>query len=339
MIEIDGSWGEGGGQIVRSAVSLAAATSTPCRIVRIRSRREKPGLMRQHLMCIRALADLSQAELEGGELGSREITFRPRKVVARKLCYDIETAAAITLVLQGVIPAAIGAPSPVEIVLRGGATDTSRSPGFDYFRFVFLRMLRDAGIDARPVVTKRGYYPPGGAEAALTVTPGRPRAVDLVRRGTLNRIVVMSSASELLRGRRVAERQADAAQAALAAQLVPIHKQIEYAPSITPGSACCVVAEFENTVLGANQIGAPGRRAESVGADAAADLTADLATGACLDRHMADQILPYLALAEGDSSIAVAQVTRHALTNMWVVERFIDGRFQVDGNVIRWSRR
>jgi RNA 3'-phosphate cyclase len=339
MIEIDGSRGEGGGQIVRSAVSLAAATGTPCRIVRIRSHRERPGLMRQHLMCVRALADLSQAALEGGELGSREITFRPRKVVARNLSYEIETAAAITLLLQGVIPAAIAAPSPVEIVLRGGATDTSKSPGFDYFRFVFLRLLSEAGIEAHPVVTKRGYYPPGGAQAALTVIPGRPRALDRVRRGALNRIVVISSASELLRARRVAERQADAAEAVLAAQSVPVQKKIEYAPSITPGSACCTVAEFEHTVLGANQIGAPGRRAEYVGADAATDLAADLATGACLDRHMADQILPYLALADGDSSITVAQVTRHALTNMWVIERFFDGRFQVDGNLIRWSRR
>jgi len=336
VIEIDGSHGEGGGQIVRTSISLAAATGKPCRIFNIRARREKPGLMRQHLHCVRALAELSRATVDGDFLGSNAITFQPRGVTGNGLSCNLETAASITLLLQGLIPTALSAPSPVTITIAGGATDTSKAPTLDHFRQVFLRHLDAAGIGTRMMIARRGYYPPGGAQAALTVEPGEPRSFNLVERGDLRRIAIYSSASEFLRARWVAERQADAAEALLSGANVEVEKALEYSPSLSPGSACCVVAEFANTWLGADRIGARGVRAEDVGAQAARDLIRALDSGACVDLHMTDQILPFMALAGGLSSLAVSQITEHARTNMWAIEHFIDGRFEARQNLIRW---
>jgi RNA 3'-terminal phosphate cyclase (ATP) len=337
VIEIDGSHGEGGGQIVRTSISLAAATGKACRIFNIRARREHPGLMRQHLACVRMLAELSRAAVEGDALGSGEICFSPRTVEADQLSCRSETAAAITLMLQGVIPAALSARRPVTIKLTGGATDTPKAPTLDYLRYVFLRHLNAAGITAFSTLSKRGYYPPGGAAVELTVAPGRPCAFDLARRGKLHRVRIYSSASEFLRKRRVAERQADMAMTVISSLGVEIVKTVEYCASVSPGCACCMVAEFENTLLGADRIGAPSMRAEDVGATAAHELMREIDSGAGVDIHMTDQILPYLALAPSASRVSVARLTLHALTNMWVIEHFLDGRFDVDDKLIRWN--
>ena len=339
MIDIDGSYGEGGGQIVRTATSLAAVTGKPCHIFNIRAGREKPGLMRQHLFGVRALRDLSEGRLEGDEIGSKEISFFPRRVRGKDLTVEIQTAASITMVMQSVLPATLFASSPVKITFRGGATDTSNAPTFDYFRYVFVAMLQKVGIAVHPALTQRGYYPPGGAQAEVIATPARPRALSATERGAFERIVIASSASEALRRRRVAERQADTAEAALTHHGVPIEKTIEYGPSISAGSACCIVAEFGKTLIGADRIGARGKWAEDVGREAASRLSNEIGTSACLDRHMADQILPYLALAEDDSCVSASEITRHVQTNMWVIEKFVDGKFDVQGNIIRWSKK
>jgi RNA 3'-phosphate cyclase len=282
------------------------------------------------------LADLSQAMVAGDSLGSREIVFSPRTVEADQLSYRCETAAAITLMLQGVIPAALSAPRPVTITLVGGATDAPKAPTLDYFRHVFLWHLTERGINASLTLRKRGYYPPGGASVALTVTPGKPTTFDLSRRGQLLRIKIYSSASEYLRNRRVAERQTDAAATALSPLGVEIVKNVDYCASVSPGCACCVVAEFEHTLLGADQIGAPTVPAEDVGVKAAQELMREFNSGAGIDVHMTDQILPYLALAGKTSRVSVTQVTQHALTNMWVVEHFLEGRFEVGDKLICW---
>jgi RNA 3'-terminal phosphate cyclase (ATP) len=336
VIEIDGSHGEGGGQIVRTSLSLAAATGKSCRVFNIRARREHPGLRRQHLACVRMLADLSRATVEGDVLGSGEVLFIPRSAEADQLSYRSETASAITLMMQALIPAALSARGPVTIRFLGGATDAPQAPTLDYFRYVLLRHLSAAGIKANLSLTMRGYYPPGGGAAELTVVPGRPQVIDLSRRGKLLRIRIYSSASEYLRKRRVAERQADAAAAAISLLGVEVTKAVDYLPSSSPGCACCVIVEFENTFLGSDQIGAPTIRAEDVGARAARELIREIDSGACVDTHMTDQILPYLALAGGTGRVSIAQPTLHALTNMWVIEHFLDGRFDLDDKSIRW---
>ncbi len=339
VIEIDGSHGEGGGQIVRTACSLAALTGKPCRIFNIRERRRKPGLMLQHLLAIRALAELCDASLAGDSIGSRELAFEPRRFASRELITRITTAGSITLILQAVIPASLVAPNPITIRFEGGATDTAMSPTLDYFRNVFLWFLRRMGVRVEINVSRRGYYPRGGAELGVEIAPARLAPLDLIERGPLRAVRVFSHAAGVLKARRVAERQARAALEVLGPLGVAPQVNLDYASSLAAGSATCVVAEFANTVIGADALGAAGKPAEQVGREAAVGLMGEVAAPACLDRHMADQILPYMALAGENGRVTVSEVTEHCRTNMWVIEKFLIGYFEVTRNLIGWIHR
>ncbi len=336
MIEIDGSYGEGGGQIVRTACSLAALSGTPCRVINVRQRRRQPGLMHQHLLAIRALAELCDASLTGASIGSCELVFEPRKLTSRELTIRIATAGSITLILQALIPASLIAPNPITIRFEGGATDTAMSPTLDYFRHVLLWFLKGAGAHVELNLARRGYYPRGGAEISVEIVPARLAAIDVIERGPLRAVRIFSHAARVLKARRVAERQAAAALETLGTLALPPEVNIDYAPSLSAGSASCVVAEFANTVVGADALGAVGKLAEQVGKEAAAGLMRELATPGCLDRHMADQILPYMALAGGNGRVRVSEITGHCRTNMWVIEQFLGGSFEVLGDLVSW---
>jgi RNA 3'-phosphate cyclase len=164
MIEINGAIGEGGGQILRTATALSAITKIPCHIFNIRKGRKNPGLMTQHLLGLRALAELCNGKLEGDNLGSQEIKFYPGKIYKNRISINIPTAGSITLVLQSLIPPALFASSLVEINFDGGATDTFFAPTIDHFRYVFLKILEKMGIKIDLEIIKRGYYPEGGAK-------------------------------------------------------------------------------------------------------------------------------------------------------------------------------
>ncbi len=337
MIEIDGSYGEGGGQIVRTACSLAAVTGRPCHIVNVRRARRNPGLRLQHLLGLQALAQLCAGRLEGGAVGSQEIAFYPGQLSGRSLTITIGTAGSITLIVQTLLPAALGAAMPLAIELQGGATDTALAPAFDYLRHVFLWFLERMGARVEVAVNRRGYYPRGGAAVSVAIRPSRLEPIALTERGGLRRISVISQAAGVLKARRVAERQIEGAIGAMGSLPCVPEGVIDYAPSVAAGSSVCIVAEFEHTVIGADSLGARGKLAEVVGREAALAFAPELQSSACLDRHMADQILPYMALAPGSSCVTVSELTAHCRTNMWVIEKFLDGRFQAEGNLIRWS--
>jgi RNA 3'-phosphate cyclase len=338
MIEIDGSYGEGGGQIVRTACSLAAVTGKPCHVVNVRLARRNPGLRVQHLLGLQALARLCDGRLEGGAVGSREIAFYPGRLSARSLTIKIGTAGSITLIIQTLLPVALGASMPLAIELEGGATDTAFAPAFDYLRYVFLWLLGRMGADVEVSVNRRGYYPRGGAAVSVTIRPSRLKPIALAERGALRKVSVISHAAGVLKARRVAERQIEGAMGALGSLPRAADSTIDYAPSVAAGSSVCIVAEFEHTVIGADSLGARGKLAEAVGRDAALEFARELESTACLDRHMADQILPYMALAAGGSCVTVSELTAHCRTNMWVIEKFLDGKFAVEGNLIRWPQ-
>lgn len=338
MIEIDGSYGEGGGQILRTACSLAAVTGTPCHIINVRSARRNPGLRTQHLLGLQALARLCDGRLEGGAVGSREIAFFPGRVSARSLIIKIGTAGSVTLIIQTLLPVLLGASMPLTIELEGGGTDTAFAPPFDYLRYVFLWFLRRMGADLDVTVQRRGYYPRGGAAVRVEMRPSRLRPIALVERGALGKVSLISQAAGVLRARRVAERQIEGAIGALRTLPRAAESIVDYAPGIAAGSSMCIVAEFEHTVIGANSLGARGKLAEAVGKEAAAEFARELQSTACLDRHMADQILPYMALAPGSSCVSVSELTAHCRTNMWVIEKFLDGKFAIENNRIRWSQ-
>jgi RNA 3'-phosphate cyclase len=336
MIEIDGAYLEGGGQILRTACALSAVTGRACRIYDIRRGRPKPGLRAQHLAGLEALSGLCSGSLEGARLGSTEISFHPGRGRVPELSVNIPTAGSITLVLQALlIPAMLG-PRAVRVDFSGGATDTYFSPTLDYFSTVLLGVLGRAGVRADIDVSKRGCYPGGGARVRVRIHPARPGRIDLTEKVGDGVIKIISRASGPLARREVAERQARGAADALGPLGMHVETEIHYHDTISTGSGILLAAMYSNTVLGADRLGKRGKRAEEVGREAAEALLKEVESGAPLDRHMADQVLPFMAFG-GESSVMVSEVTGHARTNMWVIEKFFDGKFTVKDRVITWA--
>ena len=343
MIEIDGSFGSGGGQILRTACALSAVTKKPCRVFNIRRGREKPGLMPQHLLGIQTLSQLCNGRLEGDSLGSEEIKFYPGEINGSRTSINVkfETAGSITLVLQTLIPPALFAPVPIKVVFDGGATDTFFSPTMNYFQHVFSKILTQITENCSPPVEinviRRGYYPEGGAKVEVKVYPSKLKNLNLTERGSFKKILVFSGASNSLKNKKVAERQIAGVREILGKLKLPTEEKVEYYDTRCPGSQICLVAEFENTVIGTDNLGKLGKRAEDVGKEAAFKLLREQKSGACLDKHLSDQILPYLALAPGKSQVTVSETTNHCQTNIWVIEKFIDGKLEIKDNLIIWK--
>ena len=337
MIEIDGSTGEAGGQVLRTACALSAVTKKPCRVFNIRKSREKPGLMTQHLLGIQALSQLCNGRLEGDFLGSEEIQFYPGDIYRDRVSVNIPTAGSITLVLQTLILPALFFLEPIKIIFDGGATDTFFSPSVDHFRYVFLKILEKMGGKVEVNILRRGYYPEGGAKVEVKISPAKLKNLNLTERGSLKKILVISGASNALKGKKVAERQIAGVREVLGKLKLPTEEKIEYYDTRCPGSQICLVAEFENTVIGTDNLGKLGKRAEDVGKETALELLREQKSGACLDKHLSDQILPYLAIAPGKSQVTVSEITNHCQTNIWVIEKFIDGKFEIENNLILWN--
>jgi len=357
MIDIDGSFGSGGGQILRTACALSAVTKKPCRVFNIRRDRPKPGLMPQHLLGIQALAQLCDGRLEGDFLVSQDIKFYPGEIDRglSSVNVKIETAGSITLVLQTLIPPALfvhsadSEQSPIKITFDGGATDTFFSPTIDHFRYVFLKILEkilapynsegicSGGDKIEISILKRGYYPEGGAKVEVKIYPSKLKNISLVRRGSLQKIFIISGASQFLKEKKVAERQIAGTREILGKLKLPTEEKIEYYDTRCPGSQVCLITEFENTIIGTDSLGKLGKRAEDVGKEAALELLKEQKSEACLDKHLADQILPFMALSKNKSQITVSEITNHCKTNLWVIEKFLNGKFKIKNNTILWN--
>ena len=353
IIEIDGAFGSGGGQILRTAISLSAVTKKPCHVFNIRRGRPKPGLMPQHLLGTQALAQLCSGVLEGDNLGSEEIKFYPGEIVRDRISINIPTAGSITLVLQTLIPPSLftraiakgeeetlvssPAPTSIKISFNGGATDTFFSPTIDYFQYVFLKILEKMGRKIEINILRRGYYPEGGAKVEVKIFPSKLKNLNLVERGALKKIIAISGASQFLEDKKVAERQLAGVREILGKLKLPVEEKIEYYDTQCPGSQICLIAEFENTIIGTDNLGKLGKRTEDIGKEAVLELLKEAKTQACLDKHLADQILPYLALTSGKSQITVSEITNHCKTNIWVIEKFLDGKFEIMDNLISWT--
>ena len=328
MIEIDGSYGEGGGQIVRAAVALAAYLETPCRIRNIRKGRPKPGLRPQHEAGVKALAALCNGEVMGLHVGSGEVTIKPGRIAGGNLRIDVGTAGAIGLIIQAMMLPATKARSPQLLFIRGG-TDVPWAPTIGYVQEVTLPILAHMGYSGEVALIKRGYFPRGGGEVSVALQRADLSPLQLLEQGTIQLIRGRSHASDALRQRRVAERQREGAMACLKKAGVPCEIEVEYRPTASPGSGIDLWALAKNTVLGANALGARGKRAEDVGEEAATALLRQLGSGAALDEWMGDQILPFLAVARGESTISTARITDHLRTNLWVINHFLPIETQI----------
>lgn len=325
MIEIDGSHGEGGGQLARMACALAAITGRALRLRNVRARRDPPGLAPQHLAAVRAVAELCGAETEGLALRATDFTLRPGPLRSGLFRFDVGTAGSITLVLQALLPVALAAPAMVELRVRGG-TDVRAAPPLDYLRYVLLPLLARLGVRARLEVVQRGYYPRGGGEALLTVEPGRINGIELDVPGPVEELggalhVANLPAHILERMERTArERLARFGPVSLSVDLLSPDR------AAGPGGATVLWARTAHTLLGGAEVAQRGIPAEEIAARAARGLSAELDAGVTLDLHASDQLLVYLALAGGHSHFTVREVTSHARTTAWLIEQFLPVR-------------
>jgi len=345
MLLIDGSYEEGGGQIIRTALALSVLTQKPFRAVKIRHNRPKPGLKNQHLSCIQALNKLANATANGAYPGSEVIEFSPGRVKPETLSLDIGTAGSITLLLQSILLPAMLAEGNVRLKISGG-TDTKWSIPLDYFIQVILPVF-EILASVKVQAFRRGYYPKGQGFLDLLVTPhfnfseaadpgelinlvrAKVPAFRLNRRSELSDIEGISSASQPLKPADVARRQAQGAVRRIGG-LFPVTITEEYMQTASIGTVITLWADFEDKKvrLGADALGEKGIRAEKIGEKAAARLLDLLKSDAAVDLHLADNMIPLLALVGG--SIKTTEITGHILSNIYVCERFLDVRFKVD---------
>lgn len=338
MIELDGSMGEGGGSVVRLSTALATLIREPIRVYNIRAKRDKPGLRPQHLEGLRALAQLCNGELDGDEINSTEIKLHPNQIQGKKINVKIRTAGSIGLVLQSLMIPAPFAGGEVDIEFEGGATDTFFAPPIDYLINVTLPTLRRIGYRGEVERVRRGHYPRGGGIIRAHIRPvEKLRALELVKPG---RVVTIRGISHAVRlPAPIATRQAHAAKRELLkADYTAEVKTESYErgrdPHLGPGTGITLWAETENgAIIGSSSLGKRGKPAEQVGREAAHGLIKQLRTGRAVDRWLTDQLVPYLALADGTSEITSAELTSHALTNFELVERILGVKFEIEGEL------
>jgi RNA 3'-phosphate cyclase len=346
LIELDGAQGEGGGQIVRTALFLAILLDRPVRIRRIRAGRAKPGLKPQHASILRLLERMTGSAAEGGEVGSQELAFRPGRPRAGTWELDIGTGGAVSLLLQAVLPVAIATPGTTRLVVTGG-TDVPFSPTIDWLRLAYLPYVAPlARIGLQ--VERRGFAERGGGRVALEVeqpvadadtVDGLRRHVAAalgarrIQRGPPRACGVRSLASAGL-GRSVAQRQAFAALAHLTGLGTP-QVEIEEVEADSPGSSVtCWAEDAHGNRLGSDRLGHRAARAEDVGRIAATNLLEDWAAGATVDRHLADFVVPWVALGAG--AVRIPHPTRHLETNAWVCREMLGPwAVRIDRNLVR----
>ena len=333
ILEIDGNYGEGGGQILRSGLSLSAILQRPIRINSIRAGRKKPGLAPQHLTCVNAVAAITNAEVIGGELGSQTLTFHPQEIRGGNYTFDVAdirpSAGALSLVFQSVALPLSYAKTPSTVTLRGG-THVPWSPTVHYLREIFIPMAAKFGFEGSIRLTRWGWYPKGGGEAIATVQPTTDwRGAQLGHRGKLQAISGISAASNL--PEHILNRQHNQIQKRLAWLDSPVNVERVEGESIGQGTLVFLKAEFENVHAGFSALGARGKRAERVADEACQSLADMLASNAAIDPYLADQIILPMALAKGESRFTTSQITRHLTTNIWLIQQFLPVEFEVNG--------
>jgi RNA 3'-terminal phosphate cyclase (ATP) len=334
MLTIDGSRYSGSGTIVRQAVAFSALTGRPIHMVNARAKRDKPGLRPQHIRVVEAIAELVDGRTEGLAQGSQEFTFQPSQIkTGRHYHWDIGSAGSTTMLALGILPVLAFAGSPVTVELRGGLFQDFAPSAF-HLQYVLLPLLRDMGLRAELEIARPGYVPRGDGILRLVVTPlTQPfRAVTKEEAGPVTKIWGIALSSHL-EERQVSRRMAESAQEVLRDSGYQADIEMRHdTDSPQRGAALALFTDKGEAVrLGADQAGALRRRAESIGRHVAKQLLEEIASGATLDRFAADQIIPFAALAEGESRFMIPTVTDHVLTSAWLAEAFLGAQVRIDG--------
>jgi RNA 3'-terminal phosphate cyclase (ATP) len=317
MIEIDGSYGEGGGQIIRTSLTLSAITQKPIRITNIRANRPNPGLQPQHLTACKAVRNVCRGTLSHAEVGSAELAFEPGPIVGGRYEFDIGTAGSVTLVAQTLLPILMRATKPSELRIVGG-THVMKSPGYDYFERVFIPAIAQFGADVEARILRPGYYPRGGGEIEVKAKPSDLRGcTDWPQGSGIEALIRLSGLPELIAVR----------EKKVFVQNGHERVYLRRDEALSVGNAVTAWSGLR----GGYVLGEKGKRAELVAQEA---LDAVLSEKHDVDMHLADQLLVYAALAEGETGFAAGTVTEHLRTNAFVISKFIDRKIELDGGRI-----
>ena len=326
MLEIDGSYGEGGGQILRNSIALSTLTKKPVKITNIRANRPNPGIKPQHYISIKSIQELCDAKTKGLEIGSPALFFSPGDFKGGKYEFNIGTAGSITLVFQACILASLKSKEPVTIRLNGG-TDVKWSPSWDYFTKVFLPILKKMGASIETKLINRGYYPKGGGEAEITINPCkkiRPLKLDRYQEfSDVKGVINIAGLPD-----HISTRIKHSAIKLLLKENFMSDIEIERFSSISQGTGITLWIESQDTIIGTTVLGERGISSEEVGKTAVVNLLSEIQSQSTLDVYAFDQLLPYMAFAEGTSSCFVKELSNHANTNIWLLQQFLDVDFE-----------
>jgi RNA 3'-phosphate cyclase len=332
VIEVDGSQKSGSGTILRLSVALAAVLNQSLHIHNIRRNRPQSGLRPQHLEAVLTAAKLCNAELEGAQLGSRELWFTPNKIRGGEFEAEIGTAGSIPMLLMTILPVCAFSEDKVQLRILNGGTDVWHSPTINYLRYVFLPTLKRMGLNAELTIHRYGYYPKGMGEVTVTVESCKSlRPLSLESFGDITAIKGVSVCT-FLAERRVAERQAKAANNYLGEKGYAAEIQVvnDRSNPMQKGSSLVLWAETDaGVILGADSIGELRKPSEKVGREAAEKLCIEISAKATADIHLADMVIPYAALAEGRSAYLTRTLSEHLKTNIWLAEKLLKAKFDV----------
>lgn len=322
LVRIDGAYGEGGGQVLRTSLGLSVLTGRPFEISNIRAKRSKPGLRPQHLQCVLAAGQIGRAKVKGAEIGSLRLRFEPELIRAGEYRFEVGTAGAAALVSQTIFFPLSLAKDRSQVTIIGG-THVPWSPCFHYLDRQWAFYMRQLGFAPELRLLRAGYFPAGGGEIHLSVDPiSTIVTLDSRERGDLVEIEGLSLVSNLDRG--IARRQKERAERRLSEHGHSCSVRTLQLGSPGKGTMLLLLGKFQHSQCCYFGLGARGKRAEKVADEACDGFHRFMGTRAAVDEHLADQLLLPLALAAGESFFTTPTITQHLITNAWVIRQFID---------------
>ena len=330
LITIDGSEGEGGGQVLRTSLTLSMLTGKPFQITSIRAKRKNPGLQAQHLESVRAAKRISDAEVRGDQIGSSTIRFAPQGVKSGEYAFRIGTAGSTSLVLQTLYLPLSFAGGDSKVLITGG-THVPWSPTFDFLKNCWLYFTEMVGMKIDLVMSRAGFYPHGGGEIHAQVSPSvRILPLNIAERRALQKIKIFSAHTNLTD--KVAQRQAKQA-AKQVSHLCETEVEVTQLPSLSRSTAFSVLGIFKNTRCCYTSLGERGKRAEAVAQEACDQFFLFLRSNATVDEHIADQIVLPLSFAQGRSEFITPRISNHLLTNIETIRKFVGVEVKVEGTL------
>ncbi len=335
---IDGSYGEGGGQILRTSLALSCILGEPVRVENIRAGRKNPGLQPQHLTCAKAAAAITQGKLNGAEPGSTWLEFVPGKVRPGVYNFDVaevrSSAGSVNLILQTILLPLVFSGGPSHLEIRGG-THVPFSPPFHHVRQVYLPMHHKVGVKATAEMQRAGYYPSGGGQITVDIEPARhTQPAVIIDPGDILAVTCISGISNLpgdVISRQMRRAVSIVRNYAATADIEELELNV---PSTGQGSFVFITAESEHCLAGFGALSERNKKPEQVGDEAGHMFEQYMESGAALDKHLADQILLPMAFAEGQSSFSTCEITRHLMTNVWTIKQLLpEAEIHVEGEI------